>query len=186
MIPQFIKELWYSYRDYTFGREILSMAKPEVDVIMDIGCGNRPQHYIKARKKYIMVDPAKPEIPLHTPPPEYISIEATWQDVIRYNDFKLNTVILMDVIEHLSRNEAGKLLTATEQITDQIVVFTPYGFMEQEDGPWNTHWSGWHPKDFGSGWKVKVLQGFNAVDFQGKKLEKPNDAILAVFTRDES
>jgi len=91
----------------------------------------------------------------------------------------------MDVIEHLPKSEACHLLTETQKHTKQMIVFTPRGFMHQNDGIWNTHRSGWVESDFGECWSVYVIPRFHTVDFKCNRLNRPVDAIVAAYNSEK-
>ena len=60
-----------------------------------------------------------------------------------FRDNCFDTVLLLQVIEHLPRAEGEALLARLERIASIIVVGTPVGFLRQPH-----HLSGWDPKDF--------------------------------------
>lgn len=75
-----------------------------------------------------------------------------WKDVVKiFPCTSVDTVLLVDVIEHLEKEEALDLLSKTFSIaSQQVVVFTPLGFFEQDNtdgidawglhgGEWQTH-----------------------------------------------
>lgn len=75
---------------------------------------------------------------------------------IRFLPFRRNIagiVLLLDVIEHLKKSEALKLLNFVEAIVKKytvILLSTPYGFIPQDsvdDNPYQRHLSGWLPKE---------------------------------------
>ena len=152
----------------------------QVDTLMDIGCGNHPQDFIPVTKWFYTVDP-NPTIDKGL----YWHINGTWQhpamNFMRNNP--IHTVTLMDVVEHLEKCEALQLLRETQKHVQQIVVFTPLGFMDQDDGEWNSHRSGWMPGDFGKGWKVHIFPDFHWCDFKGRVFPEPKGAILAIWNR---
>jgi hypothetical protein len=154
-----------------------------VDCLMDIGSRDHPQTLVKVTERFYTVDPEKsPDIP----DPKHLHIEGTWADVMSWlRNYHVHTVTLIDVIEYLEKGEGLRLLKETERLVDQIIVFTPLGFMEQDDGEWNSHRSGWMPYDFGFGWKVQVFPYFHWCDFKGKVLDKPHGAILAVYKKEK-
>jgi hypothetical protein len=150
-------------------------------VIMDIGCWNKPQTIILAKEQHYLIDPQEQAEQRSFP---YIQIVGTWKNSIPLMQMiSVDVVFLIDVIEHLEKEEALHLLHETEKYTKQIVVFTPLGFMPQEDGQWNTHKSGWMPEDFGTGWKVWTFPKFHHIDFNGRTLPIPYGAILALYRR---
>lgn len=143
---------------------------------MDIGCGNTILNYVEYKKLY-RVDP------ILTTTDDY-NICGTWNSILPLLvALDPDCIFLMDVVEHLPKLDAINLLKITQMYTKQIVVFTPLGFMEQNDGEWNTHRSGWVRSDFEDGWKTWVLPNFHKIDFNGNKLCKPVDALLAIYTK---
>ncbi|HWP41979.1 MAG TPA: class I SAM-dependent methyltransferase, partial [Blastocatellia bacterium] len=102
------------------------------------------------------------------------------------------TVFLLDVIEHLEKEESLKLLRATEQIArQQVIIFTPLGFLPQEHpdgkdhwgmegGSWQTHKSGWLPEDFDDSWDIYAARAYHTHDNLGSEFEKPYGAMWAI------
>ena len=172
-----IMNLFLNKVDHAWYRLLLSNFSP-VDTLMDIGCGNHPQDFIKVTKRHYTVDPAV------IPDGNFFHINGTWEypamGFMRNND--IHTVVLMDVIEHLDKTKAQTLLAHTRDLVQQIVVFTPLGFMPQEDGEWNTHRSGWYESDF-KGWQTCIFPYFHWCDFKGEIYPKPFTAILAIWKR---
>jgi hypothetical protein len=72
----------------------------------------------------------------------------------------LDTVLLLDVIEHMDRSEGERVRDFLESKTRQALVFTPFGFMKQTGDAWGLggdywqeHRSGWVPEDFPA-WEI--------------------------------
>ena len=172
-----------------------------VDVVLDIGCGIMPQNYILP-KVHICCEPFD-EYVSHlqnkTLLPEkkdrhYQILNMGWDDVVKFfPPQSVDTIFLVDVIEHLDKDVGEKLLLATQKIArKQVVVFTPLGFMPQhhDDGKdawglnganWQEHKSGWMPEDFvGDGWRFFASREFHDVDSSSRKLEKPFGAFWAI------
>ena len=169
------------YRDMVFSATLRSMVKSPVKTVMDIGCGANPQRCVVATKKHYLVDPLPQR---NSGIPCGIPICGTWEDALKVAAGEhIDTAMLFDVVEHLDKREALALIDHTVELAEQVVIFTPKGFMQQDDGIWNTHRSGWEPHDFKGNWETKIFRGFHTVDFTGKKLCQPNDAILAVHTK---
>ncbi|GGA35964.1 class I SAM-dependent methyltransferase [Paenibacillus physcomitrellae] len=106
----------------------------------------------------------------------------------------VDAVALIDSLEHLSKGDARKVLSAAEKIARQrVVIFTPRGFFPQESldnyglkgEKFQTHQSGWEPEEFMQrGYRVIVLKGFHNAQnasFRAAFGENapPVDAILA-------
>lgn len=158
-------------------RRLISINVRTHSVVMDIGSGNAVLNCIKWDMLY-RVDPT---LIVRN---EIYDTKGTWEDANAILSYKnIDCVFLMDVVEHLRKDEASRLLRETERHANQIVVFTPYGFMRQDDGEWNTHRSGWHKNDFGSGWVTWVIKNYHTVDFKGRTLDTPVSALLAIYTK---
>jgi hypothetical protein len=144
--------------------------------VLDIGGGNHPQELISCVES-VIVDPT---VTYNHRDGGVTFLKGDWHCA---NNLRYETVTLINVIEHLEKEEATRLLKQTEDYAKQIVIFTPLGFMEQNDGEWNTHRSGWMSEDFGKGWGVFVFSNYHYCDFKGVTLPEPHGAILAVYTR---
>lgn len=167
--------------DHLKFRIICSRFRP-ADTLMDIGCGNRPQTVIRVRKRHYAIDPmVTPDRPEPSP---VVRLKGDWKDALqRARENPPDCLTLMDVIEHLPKEEGRALLRETELLVNRIIVFTPLGFLAQEDGEWNTHRSGWQPEDFGDNWTVHVFPHFHWCDFRGTVFDRPRGALLAVFDK---
>jgi hypothetical protein len=93
---------------------------------------------------------------------------------------EIEAIFLLDVIEHMEKEEGKRVIELAQQVAQrQIVLYTPYGFMEQTHDKWGLggdewqiHRSGWVPEEF-PGWYIEVrpmyvrpegtLKGFIAV-----------------------
>lgn len=173
----FLNKLDHLKFRYTLWRYV----KP-AGTVVNIGCGGKKQDYVNARK-VIGIDPVYPKSIEHLD--EFII--GTWgSERVLLEKMFPDTVILVDVVEHLDHEIALKLLDHTKWcVKKQIVLFTPYGFLEQNDTEnyWNTHRSAWYPQDFGKGWQVFVFPHFHWCDFKGNEYPEPKGAILAIYTK---
>lgn len=142
------------------------------NVLLDIGSGIRPQNMVKCAK-HICVEP-------HT---EYAdALEQHGVTVIRStaNDAldsvaDVDTIIALDVIEHMTRDDGHTFIAkALAAAKEQIIIFTPLGYMPQSGGTdkdpwglqgqaWQKHQSGWTPEDF-KGWQWLVDTDFHHRD----------------------
>lgn len=151
-----------------FGRG-LEMVRA-VNSVCDIGPGIRPMTIFKAAR-HICIEPHG----------EYADVlEQMGFPVIRKGALEglrliepVDSVFMLDVIEHMEKDEGRQVLElALAKAKQQVVVFTPLGFCKQEytagekdawgmNGMhWQTHRSGWLPEDF-PGWRVEVDPTFH-------------------------
>jgi hypothetical protein len=183
---------------------IQKVIKP-VQVVLDIGCGIQPQNYItpavhiccepfgdyieylqheiREQKRINLIDRA------------YIFLNATWSEMTGYfPERSVDTVFLLDVIEHLDKEQGRELLAWVEKIARcQVVIFTPLGFVKQEHpdgkdawgmdgGNWQVHKSGWVPEDFDETWQTYVTERFHYETNLGDPYAVPAGAFYAIKT----
>lgn len=174
-----------------------------VNVLLDIGCGIVPQKYIKVNV-HICCEPFSQYVGvlqnnvLKTKESEskdthYVVLNARWDQALSlFPEKSVDSVFLIDVVEHLEKKEALELLRRTEKIVrQQIAVFTPLGFLPQEHpdgkdawgldgGAWQEHKSGWQPQDFDQSWDILVAEVFHTQNNVGKKFDTPYGALWAI------
>ena len=126
----------------------------------------------------------------------YVVEQKNWSEAIDcLTQESVDSVFLIDVIEHLTKEEGEVLLRRTEKIArKQIVIFTPLGFVAQhtlEGGKdawglngaeWQEHKSGWLPEDFDDSWNVFACNDFHDHNNIGEKLDDPFGAFWAIKT----
>ena len=132
------------------------------DRVCDVGPGIRPALIYRA-PYHLCIEPHK----------EYADwLEGNGYTVVRQRarealkDIeRVGVVFMLDVIEHMEKEEGFETIRIAREKSDQVVVFTPLGFKEQsyKDGEkdawgmngtyWQTHRSGWVPDEF-PGWKI--------------------------------
>lgn len=154
------------------------------DVVVDVGCGIRPQNMIPC-KRHICVEPHG----------EYADIlEKFGYEVVRKKANEAldsieeaDTIVALDVIEHMEKSEGIEFIgKAVSKARNQVIIFTPLGFMPQEEtgatDSWGLHGqelqrhrSGWTPDEF-SEWKCFVEKEFH------HKKEGIYGAFFAVHT----
>ncbi len=176
-----------------------------VDVVLDIGTGIVPRNYINPYV-YICCEPYDEyvkHLQINTKNIKdkvFIILNRDWEHTVNtFAQKSVDTVFLIDVIEHLEKPEGKVLLKLTEGIVrKQIVIFTPLGYVHQEtlDGEkdawglngadWQEHKSGWHPEDFNEEWKIVACEDFHTHNNIGQKLEKPEGALWAIKTFNDS
>lgn len=131
----------------------------KVDNIIDIGPGIRPQDFFLP-KRHIVIEPHDEYIEILKKEKKFEVHEGTALDILPKLE-KTQSIFLLDVIEHMTKEEGKELLQICEQkASEQIILFTPIGFDVQsyEEGEkdawgyngiyWQTHRSGWTPDEF--------------------------------------
>lgn len=188
----------YLHKDRLYYEAIKKMYP--ADILLDIGCGIRPQNHCIA-KKHVCCEPYQEYIDVmisqNRGPKNFLFIKSDWEGVLGLFPKKsVDTIVLADVIEHLDKEKGRNLLAnSISLIKKQIIIFTPLGFMPQEHpdgkdawgmsgGKWQEHKSGWVPEDFeGEEWSFFVSKEFHFYYHDGKKCEKPYGAFWAIYTK---
>lgn len=184
--------------DKEFMSIVLKDIKPAVK-LLDIGCGIKPCAIVQ-NQIHICAEPCKEYVDIiNKKYPHLEVLNIAWEEVIKvFEDKSVDTVAILDVIEHLEKDKAMQLLVETLNIAkQQVIILTPLGFFEQihpdgidawglHGGQWQTHLSGWLPEDFpvleNGYWKFYVCRNFIKINNKGEKLEKPAGAFWAVWT----
>lgn len=175
-------------------------AMEKVDIVLDIGTGIMPENFIKPIvhiccepfDQYITYLQKKisKEYDRH-----YVILKSTWADVLKiFPPKSVDTIFLIDVVEHLEKKEALRLIKQSEKIVRrQIVIFTPLGFLPQkhsdgkdawglQGGKWQEHKSGWNPEDFDNTWSIYACAAYHFTNNKGIKYKKPHGAFWAIKT----
>lgn len=181
-----------------FTRRVLKDIKPIV-TLLDIGCGIKPCNIIP-NKKHICCEPYKEYVDvLNNKYPDLEVLNIGWEEVVkRFDKNSVDTVAILNVIEHLEKDKGRELLEKTLKIAkQQVIILTPLGFFEQKNidgmdgwgmhgGEWQTHRSGWIPEDFptleNGSWKFYVCNNLTKKCNKEKDFEKPASAFWAVWT----
>lgn len=146
----------------------------ECPVVYDFGVGIRPMNWYTP-ERYVCVEPYSPYCEI-LEKAGYEVRQGTALTVLQKQPH-MDAAYFLDSIEHMEKDEGLEVIRlAKELVTTQIVVFTPRGFLEQTEDAWGygghywqTHRSGWMPKDFpGEGWTFRMRtpeakKGFTAV-----------------------
>lgn len=172
----------------------------DVDVVLDLGPGIRPQSFVKPAV-HLCVDAHRPYLERlkreSADDPRYVLINAPWDQVIgMLPDKSVDTVFALDFIEHLEKQEGLRMLGEAARVARrQIVVYTPHGFFPQsyddprkpdrwgmDGGYWQTHRSGWAPEDFGDEWDVVICRDCILLDQDNTPMDHPMPALWAFRT----
>ncbi len=167
------------------------------DVVLDIGPGIRPQSFFRPRL-HVCCEPHGEYVEVlqrnFASDPGVVVLQATGEEATRLlPDDSVDSVFLMDVIEHMEKGAGRGLLRECERVARrQVVVSTPLGFLPQEvneldawgmhGGHWQEHQSGWTPEDFEDSWDVLAVRRFYDEDAMGERLSEPAGAFWAIKT----
>lgn len=188
-------------RRYDLDREhfLAKAAKAirETDVVADIGCGIVPMNYFRP-KLHLMIEPWKEYSDIlshrHRDDKSVIVMRLDALTALKgLGDKSVDSIFMLDVIEHIDKDVGRQIVAECERVArEQIVLFTPLGFMPQHmesnqtDG-WGLsgasvqeHLSGWEPEDFGPEWSFYVCDDFHQVDFKGDRLQSTHGAFFAI------
>lgn len=175
-----------------------------VNSVLDVGCGIRPQRLTDtfihicadAHKQYLDVLQKENSRKLTFKDKiKFFYLNITTATIIsKFPRKSVNSVFLLDVIEHLEKDHAFNLIKSFEEIANnQIVLFTPLGFVKQEHpdgkdawgldgGKWQEHKSGWLPEEFDDSWEIFACKDFHPTNNVGKEHSTPVGAFFAVKT----
>ena len=163
--------------------------------VLDIGCGVGETLKEFCCPIKIGVDAHRPYLEQTKHGEEYIRLNFRAERLCElFLPKSLESVTLIDVIEHFEKRVAWDVLRQAEEIaTKKVIVFTPRGFFKQLDvdhyglggESFQRHRSGWEVEDFQKlGYNIIIFSKFhdqknNAfVEVYGKEAE-PIDALLA-------
>ena len=171
-----------------------ALIKPAFSVL-DIGCGIRPQQFITP-ELLICIEPHHEYVEilkknLHNANAVIIPLDAI-QALKGLPNRSVDCIFLIDVIEHMTKEVGVEVIRECERVArQQVVLFTPLGFMPQETltgevdgwnlhgGDWQDHKSGWYPEDF-PGWDVVACKHLHAMDVKGEAIDPPYGAFYAI------
>ncbi|MGD0817567.1 MAG: class I SAM-dependent methyltransferase [Methanomassiliicoccales archaeon] len=172
--------------------------------VLDIGCGIRPQDFFEP-DIHICLDPHEEYLNhlaknlTNEKKRHVMTIKGDWALAPKiFPSRSVDSLFLLDIIEHVDKEQAIQFLKECEDLVrEQIVIFTPLGFLPQEleesgldgwglhGGEWQVHRSGWMPEDFGDQWDFLVCDDFHKVDGQGNRLDHPYGAFFAFLNLGE-
>lgn len=182
-------------------RDLMRVAELLVkttEKVLDIGAGIRPMTYFKP-KLHVMAEPYAEYVEMlqheYGDNPNLLVIQSEALDFVRMlPDRAFDSAFLLDVIEHLPKEDGLELIQELRRVTrTQIVVFTPLGFNEQDcetEGvdAWGLHGtavqkhrSGWLPEDFPPDWHLHVCEDYHQINWKGESIE-PFGALFALWT----
>jgi 2-polyprenyl-3-methyl-5-hydroxy-6-metoxy-1,4-benzoquinol methylase len=181
------------YQDYV---ALLGAVEQGAETLLDVGCGARsPLRDVPGAFRAVGVDAHLPAIEasrragIHD---AYLHQPVTELDVPAGS---YDAVVVLDLIEHLERDDALELLARAERAArHKVVVSTPNGFVAQGDvagNPFQIHRSGWTCGDLEArGFRVWGANGPKGLRGELGRLRRPRAAtgalsvLLQPFVRD--
>lgn len=177
-----------------FHSEAATFIKP-VSTVLDIGCGIRPQQYITP-EYLICVEPHLEYVEILKTSLKDANAVIIPLDALKalagMPDRSIDSIFLIDVIEHMEKDIGAKVLLECERVArQQVIIFTPLGFMPQEihagdvdgwnlhGGEWQDHKSGWYPEEF-PGWEIIGCKHLHLHDYLGQEINPPYGGFYAV------
>lgn len=184
--------------------ETVSKKHNSYNRVLDIGCGIRPQTIAKTNQ-HICLEAHEQYIKHYKnnvlskksffDRRKFLFINETTDFLFqKFPRKSVDAIIMLDVIEHLDKDYAKKVISQFEEIAiNDIIIFTPYGFVEQlhpdgkdawglDGGKWQEHKSGWTPDDFDDTWHFYVCPDFHTSSNFGIDYVEPVGAFFAVKT----
>lgn len=152
----------------------------ECETVLDVGAGLRPMGWYTP-KRHICIDAYLPYVERLRAAGYEAYQDGAWNGI---HDYDADAIYMLDMIEHVTKIEGrGLIAAACARARRQVVIYTPYGYLQQDsDGwglggdYWQTHRSGWLPEEF-PGWRIQLLtihgkpEGFYASYDQPERLQ---------------
>lgn len=139
----------------SFYYRLLAKQLKKSGSVLDVGCGsNSPFRKMRKNIRSEGIDIYRKSISLSKKQGIHQNYKtADIRKLDRYYSKKsFDTVIALDVVEHLKKKEALKLIRDMENIAKKnVVILTPNGYYDQDElegNPYQIHQSGWTKDDF--------------------------------------
>jgi SAM-dependent methyltransferase len=163
-------------------------------MILDVGCGKgEPMRFIKRHKRFYTIG-----VDIFEPYLKQCQHRNTHDDYVLcdikrlpFKDKSFDTVLCLEVLEHLEREDGQRLLEALEKIArNRVIISTPVGTYKQEaydDNPHQEHRYVWVPaemKKFGykvRGCGVRNISGMSGIQSPIPKVLRPLVNIVWVL-----
>ena len=132
---------------------LLNRSLEGCQTVLDLGCGAEPYvgecHNVET---VIGADASYEACRKALGARKYANITQSVFPDLPFEPRSVDAVTLLQVVEHLTKDKASKLIEEAEKLARRrIVITTPNGFVEQEsfgDNPFQKHLSGWTITDF--------------------------------------
>lgn len=138
----------------------------QIETVLDVGCGlSLKSQYLDAQVR-VGVEIHRPFIERIDATVPYAVVNANALDIDRlFLPKSFDLVLILDVVEHLEKADAWRLIDMAEAIARvAVIIETPRGFVPQDIDIWHgggdqyqTHRSGWEPDEFSArGYEVRL------------------------------
>jgi len=150
--------------DYCLQQELA-----DCETVLDLGCGpSSPLQYCKNIKHSVGVEVFQPYLEISKK--KRIHTEYVQKDLLEVElpNQSFDAVILIEVIEHFTEEDASTLIKRAESwAKKKVIITTPNGYINQkavDNNPYQRHLSGWTVKKIeGLGYKCKGLAGLKYI-----------------------
>lgn len=189
----------YFYDNPSFFIEQVKRYIEKNETVLEIGPGIKPMDFYRP-KLHILVEPFQEYVEIleyrYANVKSVIIISAMAQEMVpRFGTNSVDSVFMLDFIEHTQKSEGIDILRHAERIARrQVVIFTPLDFIPQDGNhdkkdawglsgaEYQKHLSGWVPTDFKGEWFFHICKKFHTVDGYGNKIMPPHGAFFAIKT----
>ncbi|MFI5372213.1 MAG: class I SAM-dependent methyltransferase [Candidatus Eisenbacteria bacterium] len=126
-------------------------------------------------------------------PPRYAGYDHFWIGDARELDTVLpedapvyDLALFLEVIEHLDKKDAFRVLDALTRRARKVLVTTPLGFRRQQfdELPYETHRSGWYPWEFGGRYRVHAVRIYPGARSRLLRLPRLWQIMVLLSSRD--
>jgi SAM-dependent methyltransferase len=154
--------------------------------VLDLGCGpSSPLQYCQNIKYSVGVEPYTPYYKIAKAKNIHTKHLHCKIENLKFAPKSFDAVILIEVLEHLTKESGIKILEESERwAKKKVIVTTPNGFVPQkglDDNPLQKHLSGWAPKEMASlGYQVRGLSGFKYLRSNEEKCIMGDDLTASI------
>jgi SAM-dependent methyltransferase len=165
-LTKILRRIFEILRGKRFEEMIKSCGIQNCDSVLDVGCGSNSPLKLLGKSIFLVgVDGYKPSLLKSKKSGFHYDYVLADLENLPFKPKAFCGVASLDVIEHFSYIQGKKLLKDIESLAfGLVVVFTPNGFLNQQEFDGNTlqiHKSGWGVSDFKNmGFEVKGAFGF--------------------------
>ena len=164
----------------------LKEALKDCETVLDLGCGpDSPLQHCKNINHSVGVEPFAPYLErskdnhIHT---EYLDKKI--QD-LEFPENSFDTVIMIEVLEHLTTEDGFKVLRNAERwARKKVVLTTPNGFVNQNEvdaNPLQKHLSGWDYKEMTNlGYRCQGLAGLKFLRQEKDEATMDDDLTVSI------